>query len=64
MLLYAHAMEAMLANGGNADDPDLLYQTMLSIPAFEGVAGPMILGSDGDRLGSYSLFNMQARLSS
>ena len=57
-------MQAMLANGGNADDPDLLYQTMLSIPAFEGVAGPMILGSDGDRLGSYSLFNMQARLSS
>ena len=48
VLLYA--ADAVLRAGGDAHDPDLLYQTMLAMPSFEGVAGRVVLDEYGDRL--------------
>ena len=61
VLLYAHAADAVLRNGGDAHDPDALYRTMLSMPPFEGVAGRVVLDEYGDRLGSLQLYNLQIR---
>ena len=59
VLLYAHAADAVLRAGGDAHDPDLLYQTMLAMPSFEGVAGRVVLDEYGDRLGGFQLYNLQ-----
>ena len=61
VLLYAHAMDALLrrATPQSRTDPDALYAEMLRLPVFDGLAGPVSLGSDGDRLGRFRIVNLQ-----
>ena len=61
VLLYAHAMDALLRRAApqSETDPDALYAEMLQLPPFDGLAGPVVLGADGDRLGSLSIVNLQ-----
>lgn len=59
VLLYAQAMDRLLLNEPQRmDDPDALYETMLQLPVFDGLAGPVHLGPDGDRLGRFQLINL------
>ena len=60
VLVYAHAMDRLrLSAPQSMGDADALYAAILKLPAFEGAAGPVHLGSDGDRLGRLKVINMQ-----
>ena len=60
VLLYAHAMDALQRTAPQSmEDPDALYEAMLQLPAFDGLAGPFTLNPDGDRLGRSMLINLQ-----
>ena len=60
VLLYAHGMDALQRDAAQSiDDPDALYAAILALPSFDGLAGPVTLGPDGDRLGRYEVVNFQ-----
>lgn len=61
VLLYARAMDALLRRAApqSETDPDALHAEMLELPVFDGLAGPVKLGPDGDRLGSFRIINFQ-----
>ena len=60
VLVYAHAMDRLrLTAPQSMGDADALYAAILKQPAFEGAAGPVHLGNDGDRLGRLKVINMQ-----
>ena len=60
VLLYAHGMDTLRRDAPHSiNDPDALYAAILAQPTFDGLAGPVTLGPDGDRLGRYEVVNFQ-----
>ena len=52
--MYAHGMDALQRDTPQSmDNPDALYAAILALPTFDGLAGPVTLGADGDRFGDY-----------
>ena len=60
VLMYAHGMDALQRDTPQSmDNPDALYAAILALPTFDGLAGPVTLGADGDRLGRFEVVNFQ-----
>ena len=58
--MYAHGMDALQRDTPQSmDNPDALYAAILALPTFDGLAGPVTLGADGDRLGRFEVVNFQ-----
>ena len=58
--MYAHGMDALQRDSPQSmDNPDALYAAILALPTFDGLAGPVTLGADGDRLGRFEVVNFQ-----
>ena len=47
------------ADANQVQDGDALYAQMLALPNFEGIAGDVSLDASGDRLGRFTLLNLQ-----
>ena len=67
VLVFARAMHATIQDrrrSGDWRDPAMLYKAILALDGTAGVSGNIVLGAEGDREGSFELFNLQVMMGS